>query len=220
MDIETTVADNEEEQQSDSGITNMEGSMGSNRSSFSSLSEDMTEDMRMTDEDADGKELDVQLDHALESSVEIAIDRNEEGKDAVSMNLERTATINDALNQASLLGDFNSDYFDLSLDGKPLPRTITLRDAAIPHGSRLRLVEREFQIFIRRVDGRTTTMDVRSSNTIQQLKERFDFTDHVPVHQQRLLFQDAELENSRTLQSYNIRSQSTLQSVYRLRGGA
>jgi hypothetical protein len=51
------------------------------------------------------------------------------------------------------------------------------------------------------------------------LKEKIQSAEHVCAVQQRLLFQSNHLEDTRTLQSYQIRSGSTLQMVARLYGG-
>jgi hypothetical protein len=84
----------------------------------------------------------------------------------------------------------------------------------------LRLVERRFQIFIRRIDGTLLTLDVVGSYTVGYLKEKIQSAEHVCADQQRLLFQNNQLEDqTRTLQSYQIRSGSTLQMMARLYGG-
>ncbi|KAG5669334.1 hypothetical protein PVAND_017222 [Polypedilum vanderplanki] len=218
-DVKTTVdEDIVTEEQNDSGIGTDASSVSSDASYQTVLSNTSIslDSMNINSSEEDEKNADAQLDFALEDTLELIIERDDK---EIPLNMDKTATISDVLNQASLIGNFTSDDFDLSIDSKTLPRTISLRDAAITYGSRIRLVERPFQIFIRRVDGRILTLDVTSSNTIEYLKERFNYTDQVPIHQQRLLYQSQELENSRTLQFYKIRKNATLEMVYRLRGG-
>jgi hypothetical protein len=171
------------------------------------LTDELEKNCNLTDDD---------LESALNDDIDLLIVNDNDEKN--SMTFGKTATVSDVISR-SIGDDFDSDNYDLKIDGRVLPRTITLRDAGITSGTKMRLVEREMQIFIRRVDGRTSTMQIRSSNTITAIKEQFFYTDQVPVHQQRLLFQSNELENTRTVMSYNIRTGSTLEMVYRLRGG-
>nr|XP_027227588.1 polyubiquitin-like [Penaeus vannamei] len=74
-------------------------------------------------------------------------------------------------------------------------------------------------LFVKAVTGKTMTVEVTPQDTVAVLKAEMEQKAGLPVDQQRIIFGAMELENGRTLASYNIRNNDLLQQQIRLRGG-
>ena len=105
------------------------------------------------------------------------------------------------------------DQQRLIFAGKQLEDGRSLSDYNIQDGSQLHLVLKHhggYKIFVKTLTGKTITLEVKASDTIENMKAKIQDKEGISPNQQRLMFDGKQLENEKTVYYYNIQQGDTV----------
>jgi hypothetical protein len=79
--------------------------------------------------------------------------------------------------------------------------------------------DKSFQIYVKTLTGKTVTLAVVPSDTIEEIKDLVQDAEGIPFDEQHIIYAGKCLKDGKILSDYEIQSNSTLQLVLRLLGG-
>ena len=140
----------------------------------------------------------------------------------ITLDIEKTDSVESVKRKIEEKEGIEVGQQRLVFGGKQLEDNYTLGDYNIENDSNIHLVLRlrgGMQIFIKTLSGKTMTLEVDKTDSVESVKRKIEEKEGIEVGQQRLVFGGKQLEDNYTLGDYNIENDSNIHLVLRLRGG-
>ncbi|XP_066455600.1 polyubiquitin-B isoform X2 [Eleutherodactylus coqui] len=131
----------------------------------------------------------------------------------ITLEVEPSDTIASVKDKIQVIEGIPTDQQRMMFADRELDIAKTLHDYNILRGSTLRIyLPLRFYISINMEipKKKTMTLEVLTSDTIKDVKAKIQDKEGIPADQQRLKFNDRELDNEHTLNHYNIQDKATL----------
>ena len=141
---------------------------------------------------------------------------------SLALDVEESDTIDTVKTKIQKILEIPHSQQQLTYKGCQLKDTKTFNDYNVQHEDTFLLkwvVWGGMGIFLRTLTGKTLILEVKASDVIEKVKAIIEDKEGTPTVYQKLIYAGRQLEDGKTLQDYNIQSESIIHLVLRRRSG-